>query len=216
MVKYIQNPKTGKFAGSIGVGKTKTPKPARRLLAPTSAISKSRVENVSELTDVLPRYASDFELLNSYDKGQFENIEGTDPTWDLNLNDARTIVATVRTNFSSDQMFGVERGEGFGGIINQVEQTSFGYPLYPTVEERAANLLYLTVKNHPFADGNKRSGAAIASVYLERNGSNPLPPNMLAALTLVAASSEAAQKDQIIGVIRTVLVRNNMNAQKNI
>jgi prophage maintenance system killer protein len=175
----------------------------------TGILARSRDENVAGLADVLHRYTGDFDLLNAYDKGEFDVSGGTEPTWNMNLADAREVVAAVRVQFPSDKMFGAERGPGFAGIIGQVEQTSFGQPLYPTVEDRAANLIYLTVKNHPFADGNKRSAAAIASVYLERNGVRPLPPNTLAALTLVAASSEAAQKDQIIGVLRTVLVRNS-------
>lgn len=172
----------------------------------TEILSRSRDENVSGLADVLHRYTSDFNLLNSYDKGEFDATGGTEPTWDMDLAVARDVVAVVSSQFPSDHMFGAERGDGLLGIIAQVEQTSFGEPLYPTVEDRAANLIYLTVKNHPFADGNKRSAAAIASVYLERNGVSSLPPNTLAALTLIAASSEAAQKDQIIGVLRTVLV----------
>jgi prophage maintenance system killer protein len=66
------------------------------------------------------------------------------------------------------------------------------------------------VKNHPFADGNKRSAVALAAVYLDRNGVKPFPPNTLAVLTLVAASSDASEKDQIIGVLRTVIARNNV------
>ena len=91
-----------------------------------------------------------------------------------------------------------------------MEQTSFGEPLYPTVEDRAANLIYLAVKNHPLSDGNKRSATALAAYYLEKNGARTLPPNTLGALTLVAAASSAEQKNQIVGVIRTVLVRNNV------
>jgi prophage maintenance system killer protein len=178
------------------------------LRALTGILTRSRDENVSGLADVLQRYAGDFKLLNAYDKGEFEGNDGIEPTWNLRIDDAREVVAAVRSTFPMDHMFGAERGDGLAGIIAQIEQTSFGQPLYPTVEDRAANLIYLTVKNHPFADGNKRSAAALASVYLERNGALPLPPNTIAALTLVAASSEAAQKDQIIGVLRTVLVQN--------
>jgi prophage maintenance system killer protein len=178
------------------------------LSALTGILARSRDENVSGLADVLQRYAGDFELLNAYDKGEFESDDGTEPTWNLRIDDAREVVAAVRSTFPMDHMFGAERGDGLAGILAQIEQTSFGQPLYPTVEDRAANLIYLTVKNHPFADGNKRSAAALASVYLERNGALPLPPNTIAALTLVAASSEAAQKHQIIGVLRTVLVQN--------
>ncbi|GEM_PF-3130580 len=112
----------------------------------------------------------------------------------------RAVLAEVRREFPSDELFGIERGDGLSAVLGQMEQTSFGEPLYPTVEDRTANLIYLTVKNHPLSDGNKRSATALAAYYLEQNG----------ALTLVAAASSAEQKDQIVGVIRTVLVRNNV------
>ena len=102
-------------------------------------------------------------------------------------------------------MFGTERGDGLSAVLDQIEQASLGQPLYPTVEDRAAHLIYLVVKNHPLSDGNKRSAVALAAVYLAQNGAPPLPEFTLAALALVAASSCPEEKDQIIGVLRTVV-----------
>ena len=176
----------------------------------TDILSRSTNENVTGLADVVNRYTQDFSLLDAYDKGNFAEVPGTEPTWSLTLVAAREVIRSVREQFPSDSLFGAERqGEGLRAILAQVEQSSFGQQLYPTVEDRAANIIYLIVKNHPLSDGNKRSATALAGVYLERNGSKSLPENTLAALTLVAASSSAEQKLQIVGVIRTVLARNN-------
>jgi len=91
----------------------------------------------------------------------------------------RAVLAEVRREFPSDELFGIERGDGLSAVLGQMEQTSFGEPLYPTVEDRTANLIYLTVKNHPLSDGNKRSATALAAYYLNRTArslSSPQPP----------------------------------------
>ncbi len=158
--------------------------------------------------DLTRHYTRDFDLLNAYDRGTFDELVGTEPTWSFDLVAARKVITAVRNLFPADEMFGAERGDGLGAILAQIEQSSFGESLYATVEDRAAHLIYLTVKNHPLSDGNKRSAVALAAFYLARNGASPLPEYTLAALTLVAATSGPEQKDQIIGVLRTVLLRN--------
>lgn len=160
------------------------------------------------LSSVVWHYTRDFDLLNAYDRGTFDELVGTEPTWSFDLVSARKVIAAVREHFPTDELFGAERRDGLGAVLVQIEQSSFGEPLYATVEDRAAHIIYLTVKNHPLADGNKRSAVALAAFYLARNGAKPLPENMLAALTLVAATSGPEQKDQIIGVLRAVLLRN--------
>lgn len=83
----------------------------------TGILARSRDENVAGLADVLHRYTGDFDLLNAYDKGEFDISGGTEPAWNMNLADARGMVAAVRAQFPSDKMFGAERGPGFAGII---------------------------------------------------------------------------------------------------
>ena len=174
----------------------------------TDILATSHDENLSGLSDVMRRYTQDFDLLNSYDRGTFDETAGTTPAWSLNLSAAREAIAIVRSQFPNDELFGAERGDGLSTVLDQIEQSSFGQPLYPTVEDRAAHLIYFTVKNHPLSDGNKRSAVALASYYLAKNGAAPLPENTLAALTLVTAASGPEQKDQIVGVLRTVLTKN--------
>ena len=160
------------------------------------------------LSGVVRHYTRDFDLLNAYDRGTFDDTAGAEPTWSFDLVSAHKVIATVREQFPADELFGAERGDGLGAVLAQIEQSSFGEPLYETVEDRAAHLIYLTVKNHPLSDGNKRSAVALAALSLARNGAKPLPEHTLAALTLVAATSGPEQKDQILGVLRTVLLRN--------
>ena len=157
------------------------------------------------LAAVISRCAPDFELLNAYDRGTFATSAGTMPTWSLNLTAAREAIATVRKQFPDDELFGAERGDGLSAVLDQIEQSSFGEPLYATVEDRAAHLIYLIAKNHPLSDGNKRSAVALAAYFLAKNGAKPLPEYMLAALTLTAAASGPEEKDSVIGVLRTVL-----------
>ncbi|MEW6074485.1 MAG: Fic family protein [Planctomycetota bacterium] len=109
-------------------------------------------------------------------------------------------------------LFGQERGEALAAILGAIEQTFDGQPLYPSAQERAAHLLYFAVKDHPFADGNKRIGALLFLDYLRRNGlfwrpdGRPrLADNALVALTLLTAESEPGQKELLIRLVLNLL-----------
>lgn len=108
-------------------------------------------------------------------------------------------------------LFGVDRhGDSVVGIVGDVMQSFGGKPLYPTVEERAAHLLYFIVKNHPFTDGNKRSGAYAFIWYLRKAGildTTRITPPALTALTLLVAETESKQKDRTINLILQILKR---------
>ena len=104
------------------------------------------------------------------------------------------------------------RDTGLAGIFGNLDQTVFGDPAYPTVESKAAHLLYFVVKNHPFADGNKRSGAFLFVDFLHRNGrllneeGHPVINDTgLAALTLLVAESDPKQKETLIWLIMNML-----------
>ena len=103
-------------------------------------------------------------------------------------------------------MFGVARGDALAGILGAVEQTMFGEPLYRSREEKAAHLLYFIVKDHPFADGNKRIGSLLFLLYLEREGmGGRLDPRGLTALTLLIAESAPSGKDLMIRLVANLL-----------
>jgi prophage maintenance system killer protein len=111
-------------------------------------------------------------------------------------------------------MFARPRGDGLGALLGNLDQSVFGEPAYPTVESKAAHLLYFLVKNHPFADGNKRSGAFLFVDFLHRNGrllntlGEPIINDTgLAALTLLVAESDPKQKETLIRLIMNMLAQ---------
>jgi len=109
-------------------------------------------------------------------------------------------------------LFARDRGEGLASLLGNLDQTLFGEPAYPSVEAKAAHLLYFVVKNHPFADGNKRSAAYLFVDFLHRNrrllsasGEPVINDVGLAALTLLVAESDPANKDTLIRLIMNML-----------
>lgn len=109
-------------------------------------------------------------------------------------------------------LFASERTNGLASIWGNLEQTIFGEPAYPSIESKAAHLLYFVVKNHPFSDGNKRTGAFLFVDFLNRNGklfTNNYEPVIndtgLAALTLLVAESNPKEKDTIVKLIENLL-----------
>lgn len=113
-------------------------------------------------------------------------------------------------------MFAQLREDGLASILGNLEQTVFGDPAYPTLEGKAAHLLYFTIKNHPFSDGNKRSAAFLFVDFLHRNGrllddtgDAVINDTGLAALTLLIAESDPKQKEVLIRLIMNMLAKGN-------
>jgi prophage maintenance system killer protein len=108
-------------------------------------------------------------------------------------------------------LFGRDRGDAFAALLGNLDQSVFGEPAYPTVETKAAHLLYFVIKNHPFSDGNKRSGAFLFVDFLARNGrlvrhGEPVINDVgLAALALLVAESDARNKEVMIRLIENML-----------
>lgn len=106
-------------------------------------------------------------FLRDYDNGAIESEPSTVPGWQLTLDQARTVITEFASRFPKDTLFGRERGEGLDAAIGAIYQGFAGQDIYPTVEEKAAHLLYFVVKNHPLTDGNKRSAAALFVTFLK-------------------------------------------------
>ena len=124
------------------------------------------------------------------------------------------VVEAMKTEFASD-VFGVPKDESFGSSIRQIYQSFGGIDCYETLEEKAAMLLYLVVKNHSFIDGNKRIAASLFLYFLERNGilkkkdgTAKIDGNTLFALTILTAESKASEMEVIKKIIITILNRN--------
>jgi len=167
---------------------------------------------------VVRHYTRAWRLLLEYDEERLVSApeRPVTPTAALTLSDARAAAASLREDLAArgeaGALFGQERGDGLAGLLGAIEQTFGGQPLYPSVQERAAHLLYFIIKDHPFGDGNKRIGTLLFLEYLRRNGlltradgSPRLADNAMVALALLIAESEAAQKDLMIRLVLNLL-----------
>jgi prophage maintenance system killer protein len=168
--------------------------------------------------DVVEHYARSWRLLLEYDERRLAEapLHPLEPTGTLALESARGAIGSLRqavaATGSAPGLFGQERGDQLGAILGNVEQTFDGVPLYPSVQARAAHLLYFLVKDHPFSDGNKRIGTLLFLEYLRRNGMLVRPDgafrladNTMVALALLVAESEPKQKDLMIRLVLSLL-----------
>lgn len=168
-----------------------------------------------DVLKVIADYAYALDLLDRYDHGTL-SIEKTSGTTDfvLDYKSANEIVLSMKGKFEG--LFGIEKDQGFKSAIGTIYQTFDGKELYPSAEEKAANLLYFIVKNHAFSDGNKRIAAALFIYFLNSNnilyradGSKRLADNTLVALTLLIAESKPEEKDTIVKVVVNLINRCN-------
>jgi len=185
------------------------------LLARTLTNQELVSDTGRDVLRVISDYAYALTLLDRYDHGTLA-IEGVTKKalHVIQYEEAIGIVASMKGEF--DGLFGLEKDQGFKSALGAIYQTFGGEELYPSVEEKGANLLYFVVKNHAFSDGNKRIAAALFIYFLGRNGilyrpdgSKRLADNALVALTLLIAESRPEEKETIVKVIV------NLTNQKN-
>ncbi len=169
------------------------------------------------LVDIMGRYTRTFLWLQQYDEGLLKEPGGkpggTLPTPEAAMASILELKKQLMAKGEASGLFAnMSRPDSMDAIFGNLEQSAFGEPAYPTVESKAAHLLYFVVKNHPFTDGNKRSGAFLFVDFLHRNGrlirQNGLPvinDTGLAALTLLVAESDPKQKETLIKLIMNLL-----------
>ena len=156
---------------------------------------------------IITTYAETWRLLLEYDEDRLTTPASPKPTTSaLDLDSVRTAIDEFRHDLTAkgeaSALFGNPRGDALEAILGNIEQTMFGEPLYRSREEKAANLLYFVVKDHPFTDGNKRIGALLFLLYMTREGIEHRPdPGALTALTLLIAESAPSNKDLMIRLI---------------
>jgi len=157
-----------------------------------------------EVVQLILGYARTWSLLQDYDRGELGVPAGARPARGiLALAEARraldALAAELRERGDASELFARDRADGLASILGNLEQSMFGEPLYRTREERAAHLLYFVIKNHPFSDGNKRSGAFLFLLYLRQEGMRlTLNEQGLTALTLLIAESDPKAKDLMV------------------
>ncbi|MBR6365931.1 MAG: virulence RhuM family protein [Lachnospiraceae bacterium] len=156
-------------------------------------------------------YTSALSLLDQYDHQSLEKPTGAAPVYRLTYEDCRKMINHMEDTFKSD-VFGVEKEKGkVEGILAAVYQDVFGGEVYPSLEEKAANLLYFMIKDHPFADGCKRIAASLFLEFLNRNnalfrnGQKVISDGALVALTLMIAESDPKEKDIMTAIVMNLL-----------
>lgn len=150
-------------------------------------------------------------LLDKYDHQALEKPDGAVPVYRITYEDCKEMVGKMRDSFDTD-VFGVEKEAGkVAGIIAAVYQSVFGEDAYPSIEEKAANLLYFMIKDHPYADGCKRIAASLFLEFLDRNntlfvdGTKRLSDGTLVAITLMIAESKPDEKDVMVKMVMNLL-----------
>lgn len=164
-----------------------------------------------ELAKVINEYTRALDLLDSYDHQTLVKPKGNKSDYVMTYQEARSIIDSMKFNNMSD-VFGVEKEQGkLNGIIEQVYQNVFGQELYPSIEEKAAHLLYFLVKDHPFADGCKRIAATLfinflyKSNHLYRNNKQIISNEALVAITILTAESNPNEMEIIVKLITNLL-----------
>lgn len=170
------------------------------------------------LVSIVSRYAQTFLLLQRYDEGLLTEPPAQPGGQLPTIEQARTALDQLKLELvargEATDLFARDRGEGLASLLGNLEQTIFGEPAYPSVESKAAHLLYFVVKNHPFSDGNKRSAALLFVDFLHRNDrlfnkeQEPVINDTgLAALTLLVAESDANDKDTMIRLTMNMVAK---------
>lgn len=176
----------------------------------------------SGLVEIVSRYTQTFLWLQRYDEGMLAEPAGQPggrlPAESEATASLQALKQSLLARGEATDLFAQPRGDGLAALLGNLEQSVFGEPAYPTVESKAAHLLYFMVKNHPFSDGNKRSGAFLFVDFLHRNGrllnaqgEAVINDTGLAALTLLVAESDPKQKETLIR-----LIMNMLSVQENV
>ena len=165
-----------------------------------------RTQNSLDSKPVIERYSTALDLLDSYDHQNMSRPKGNAATYVLTYEECMEIIASMRFGDESD-IFGKEKDSSFEGSIGNIYQSFAGQDLYPTLEEKAAHLLYFVTKNHSFLDGNKRIAATMFLYFLDRNGAlfvdgeKTIDDHTLVALTIMIAESKPDEMEMMITVI---------------
>lgn len=165
----------------------------------------------AEILTAVNLYTDSLMLLDQYDHQSLKKPSGNKPIYRMTYEDCRNLVNAMEDAFQSD-VFGVEREKGkVEGILAAVYQNVFGGDVYPSLEEKAANLLYFMVKDHPYADGCKRIAASLFLEFLSRNkflyknGEKRISDGTLVAITLMIAESNPSEKDIMVNLVMNLL-----------
>lgn len=172
-----------------------------------------RTDNLLEskqVLDVIERYTKALNLLDDYDHQKILKPTGNKSTYVLSYEECKKVIENMKFSQKND-LFGNEKDDSFKSSINAIYQTFAGEEIYPSLEEKAGNLLYFITKNHSFSDGNKRIDATMFLYFLEKNnaltknGQKVIDDDTLVAITIMIAESKPDEKDTMIKLIMNFL-----------
>ncbi len=180
-------------------------------------IEQASLPEARGLVNVIAGYARTFVLLNQFDSERLPLGDfATTIHYEIREDEALAGIATLKADMlgrgEASELFGNQKDDSFAGILGNILQSFGGEYLYPSIEEQAAHLLYFVIKNHPFSDGNKRIGAFLFIWFLQRNrhhlksdGELKINDNALAAIALLVAQSDPAQKQLMIHLVMNLI-----------
>ncbi len=162
--------------------------------------------DAQQVLSVIERYNTALDLLDDYDHQTMKRPKGSSSVYRLTYEECKKLIDSMKFSSQSD-LFGAEKDDSFKGSIGNIYQSFGGEDVYPTLEEKAANLLYFITKNHSFYDGNKRIAAAIFLYFLDKNeklffnNEKLIDDHTLVALTIMIAESNPNEKEMMISVV---------------
>lgn len=168
-------------------------------------------DEAKEIIRVINNYSAALDLLDDYDHHKIVKPKGIKDDREITYENCQEIISMLKFG-SESELFGLERNQGLKSIINTIYQSFGGKDLYPTIEEKAANFLYLITKNHTFIDGNKRIAATLFIYFLNfynilyKENCQVIDNNTLVALTLLIAQSNPKEKEILIDLVMNFLV----------
>ncbi len=179
-------------------------------------MSKENKQEEKEILNLLEDYSKALSLLEKYDKGKLKIEKGIKDKFVLEYKNSQNVISELKKNLiakkEAKDVFGNEAGRRFEGVVKNIYQTFDQKELYESVGNKAANLLYLTIKDHYFTDGNKRIGSFLFVYFLDKNdylyrenGEKRISNNTLAVLALLIAESNPEEKDQMIALVTQLL-----------
>lgn len=199
-LKELDSKKLHEIEGALGI--------VKRLVA----ASDLSADEAGGILEVITKYSPSFKALKEYDEGHISFSKGKKATKIITKTDGLQIIAELKRKIKGDELFGKLRGEAFESTLGAITQTFDGKDVYPSISEKAANLLYLIIKDHPFYDGNKRIGALLFVVFLTmndyhltKNGETKISDRALTALALLIAESNPKEKGLLVALICKLL-----------
>ncbi len=200
-LKELDSKKLHEIEGALGI--------VKRLVA----ASDLSADEASGVLEVITKYSPSFKALKEFDEGHISFTKGKKRAVKLiPEEECFSIIASLKKNVKGDELFGKPRGNAFTSSLGAISQTFDNKDVYPSISEKAANLLYLIIKDHPFYDGNKRIGALLFVIFLTindyhltENGETKISDRALTALTLLIAESNPSEKGLLTALICKLL-----------